>query len=200
MDSINFIKAYVEGSVSPADLEQAVFNDVELQKTLEDDSLDWSGTYIDTNPYDYLCINNITSISGRMNAQGVLQLFLDKKGKEYNSFAKYANDYELVLDCQPKYIDADVGFIEKHILNVDGSKSKAQIKKEIKNRFRDLFQSQKKPPRWIQSPQWPIVDEKPLFFMGQIVIKDCQFYHDDGEMYIFINPEHMEEVVIKQFY
>jgi hypothetical protein len=54
-----------------------------------------------------------------------------------------------------------------------------------------------KPPRWMQNPEWPIVDGKPLIFKYQS--NDVKDYSVSKIDYYFYNPENGEEVVVEQF-
>ena len=193
---MELIKGFVEGKISDNDLEAHLDN---LKLTLQDSSLSWSDTYIKTNPYDYLKSLKIKSIDGRLNAQGVLELFLKRKGITSIRYKKYSDDYDIILDSQPKYIDADVDFIERNVIPTT-KLSKGETKKLMKETFNNLFQFHKKPPKWIQSPNWPIINDKPLYFLGQLEIKDCDLFHDDGYVYIFIDQGNDKIETIKQFY
>jgi len=195
-NDMELIKGFVEGKISDNDLEAHLDN---LKLTLQDSSLSWSDTYIKTNPYDYLKSLKIKSIDGRLNAQGVLELFLKRKGITSIRYKKYSDDYDIILDSQPKYIDADVDFIERNVIPTT-KLSKGETKKLMKETFKNLFQFHKKPPKWIQSPNWPIINDKPLYFLGQLEIKDCDLFHDDGYVYIFIDQGNDKIETIKQFY
>jgi hypothetical protein len=60
-------------------------------------------------------------------------------------------------------------------------------------------------PRWIQNPEWPIVNGKPLIFAGQIDIEvrpgytSANFFHDDTSFYVFFGQK-MQPVVVTQQY
>lgn len=64
----------------------------------------------------------------------------------------------------------------------------------------NFFKYQTKPPQWIQNPNWPIRKEKPLFFLGQMEIKKSALLHDEGKVYLFIDPETGNIETVKQFY
>lgn len=195
-NDIEFIKDFVEGKISDNDLEAHLDN---LKLTLQDSSLSWTETYVKTNPYNYLKSLKIKSIDGRLNAQGVLELFLNRKRITSIRYKKYSEDYDIILDSQPKYIDADVDFIERLIIPTT-KLSKSETKKVMKETFKTLFQFHKKPPKWIQSPNWPIINDKPLYFLGQLEIKDCDLFHDNGYIYIFFDKDNDKLETIKQFY
>ena len=195
-DNLETIKDFVEGRLSDKELELKIEG---LKATLEDNSVSWTDTYVKTNPFHYLKTLKLTSISGRLNAQGVLELFLKRKGISSTRFKKYSDDYDLILDSQPKYIDADTDFIER-VIWPTGQHSKSETKQIMKERFKELFQFHKRQPKWIQSPNWPIKNDKPLYFLGQLEIKDCDLFHDDGSIYIFIDKETGNIESVKQFY
>ncbi len=60
-------------------------------------------------------------------------------------------------------------------------------------------------PRWIQAPNWPFADGRPLIFVGQIdvSVRDSKiasgFFHDDASFYLFIQPKGPTVVVEQQF-
>lgn len=201
-ETLNFLKEFVEGKISGPELETALSENSRLEVVLSDDSLSWAGTYIsDTTPFLYLAELNLKTIAGCYNAQGLIQLFLTKKGIFFSEYKVYEERYSLMLETEPKYIDVDMVFVERCILPAaEGLKVKAEIKQAIKERFKELFRYHTKPPRWIQSPQWIIKEEQPLFFLGQFEIKDCQLFRDNGFVYLFANEGNGEIETVKQFY
>lgn len=201
-ETLNFLKEFVEGKISGPELETALSENSRLEVVLSDDSLSWAGTYIsDTTPFLYLAELNLKTIVGCYNAQGLIQLFLTKKGIFFSEYKVYEERYSLILETQPKYIDVDMVFVESCILPAaEGLKVKAEIKQAIKERFKELFRYHIKPPRWIQSPQWIIKEEQPLFFLGQFEIKDCRLFRDNGFIYLFANEGNGEIETVKQFY
>lgn len=200
-DELKILKDFVEGTISSKVFEKHLFENSKFAELLSDKTLNLKDTYLaKTTIFFYLAEQKIQSITGQLNAQGAVELFLRKKGIKFNSYSKYSDDYGLILDSQPKYVDADLDFIEKHILPSEMTKSKAELKKEIKENFLRFFKYQTKPPKWIQNPHWIIKNEKPLFFLGQVAIKNCSIFHDDGAVYLFVNQETGEIETMKQFY
>ncbi|BAP32655.1 uncharacterized protein CHSO_3618 [Chryseobacterium sp. StRB126] len=200
-DAIQFLKDFVQGKISCKEFEQQLYTNPELEKLLSDSSVSWQKTYLqDTTPFLYLAEQNYTNPNGRLNAQQTVQLFLDKIGIKTTATSQYSNDYNWILSTSPKYIDADLGFIEKHILPEDKNLSKAEQKQHIKQRYAELFRYQTKPPKWIQNPEWPIQNNSPLFFLGQIEIKKCDLFQDDGFIYLFIELKTGTIETIKQLY
>lgn len=192
---------FLEEKLSLKDFEQQLYTNSELEQLLSDTSINWDGTYLkNTTAFLYLLEQNYNHAEGKLNAQGAVQLFLSKKGIEISASKQFAEDYDLILSTSPKYIDADPDFIERHILPKDKTLSKAEQKKQMKQRYAELFKYQTKPPKWIQNPDWLIKDDKPLFFLGQFEIKNCNLFHDNGSVYLFVDPETGNIETVKQFY
>ncbi|HCA05739.1 hypothetical protein [Chryseobacterium sp.] len=200
-DEIQILKDFVEGKLSDKDFEQQLYTNQDLEKRLSDPAIDWQGTYLqNTTAYFYLIEQNYKNAEGRLNAHGTVQLFLSKIGVEITASAQKSDEYEFILNNSPKYIDADAGFIEQRILPKDKTLSKSEQKQYIKQRYTELFKYQTKPPKWIQNPEWPIKNNLPLFFLGQIEIIKGDFFHDEGSMYLFMDPETEIIDIVKQFY
>ncbi|HLX64163.1 MAG TPA: hypothetical protein VKX17_23015 [Planctomycetota bacterium] len=44
-------------------------------------------------------------------------------------------------------------------------------------------------PRWIQTANWPVVDSRPMVFVGQIDIPAATSpFHDEASFYLFYDP------------
>ena len=58
-------------------------------------------------------------------------------------------------------------------------------------------------PEWIQEPQWPFADGKPMVFAGQIDISVTDlpfpFFHDDTSLYVFVGRKVKPIVVTQQY-
>lgn len=123
--------------------------------------------------------------------------YLEYYGFKINPTKKYEEAYLFLLDIQPSYVHIrDESFLEKLIESAPKGVSQAKLKKWLKDKIKELFQYEDKKPRWIQDPEWPIVNGKPLVFRYQ----SRQVKNDERVNYYFYDPETMEETVITQFY
>ena len=201
MDAITILKKFAEGTLTDQELERQLQENPQMEACLCNPSLDWHNTYLQhTTPYLYLAEMNIQTLTGRYEAQAMIQLFLEKSGIKSVDYKKYREDYELISRAQPKYVDAPPAFIEKHILLKESEHSKTAQQQLAKERFAALFRFHGKPPKWIQNPAWPIINEKPLFYLGALPIKNCDLFHDDGCIYIFTDPDTGLMTTIQQWY
>ena len=199
MNTIEILLQFVAGEISLKEFEHELYTNKEMEELLCDKSINWSGTYISTNLYDYLIELNYSRIESKVNAIGALELFFQEKGIEYVASKKHSEIYNLFSSTQPKYIDIESVFFEKFILPLDKDLSKSELKQYIRENYEKYFKYQSKPPKWIQNPQWIIKNDKPLFFIGQLELKN-EAFHDNGFIYAFLDTETGEVETVKQFY
>ena len=200
-DEFKILVDFAEGKLSSKDFEQEIYTNRKLEALLSDETVNWSGTYLqDSNPFLFLAEQNYGSADGRLNAQGAIQLFLEKMDIEANSTKQYSEDYDLLLATSPKYLEISTDFFEKYILPTDLSLSKSDKKQMIKKNIAQLFKYQTKPPKWIQNPNWPIKNDRPMYFLGRVDIIKDETFHDDGSVYLFADTETGSIETVKQFY
>jgi hypothetical protein len=88
-------------------------------------------------------------------------------------------------EAQPKWVSIDNDPLGAEIMSRTSGLPAAQrsgaIRREIEERFRYLDQT----PNWIQSPEWPIKDGRPLLFVGALDISKIR--HDITDLYVFID-------------
>lgn len=200
-EEIKILLNFAEGKLPSKDFEKEIYNNKNLEKLLSDKTIIWDGTYLQkSNPFLFLAQQNYNTASGRLNAQGTVALFLKKMNVSVSLSKKYSEEYDLLLASSPKYLDIDPDFFEKHILPANTSVTKSAKKVIIKKKIEELFRYQTKPPKWIQNPNWLIKNNKPMFFLGQVEIKDCDVFHDNGCVYLFADVETGVIETVKQFY
>jgi hypothetical protein len=73
----------------------------------------------------------------------------------------------------------------------------------LSQRLEQDFRSVKEKIRWIQRPEWPFADGKPMVFAGQIDVNketsSVDFYHDDASLYVFIGRKAPPVVVTQRY-
>lgn len=195
---------YVEGNISAARFHQMFLTDKKLKKILQKRM---SKEYMFLSDYDYSLYNylcneyefknrNWDSISMRLSLQAELKRFLDYLKIPYTSYEKYHEEYSFVLSIQPSWLDIDDDSIFQKILaEIPENLSKTQRVKVGKDKIRQLFKYDKTYPRWIQDPEWPIVNGKPLVFSHQENVKGEDFH----TYYYFYDEDTKEQTVVEQF-
>jgi len=207
MNTQNIILQFLTGKVDVTTFSDALYNDSDLEELLRDPSLTWHDSFIGKygDIFDYLIKLNYSRLGDIVNAIGVLELFLKKK--EFTGVTidqTYYNLHGLMLDSMPGYLNMDINvnstFFQNQISSIiEKEITKAEKKKQIREKFKSLFQYQSKPPRWIQSPEWLMKDDLPLFFVGQVELKHDSF-HDNGAVYIFLDTASGGIETVQQFY
>jgi len=82
----------------------------------------------------------------------------------------YKDDFDLCLDACPMYIGgveiAQANIIGGILASVPRTMSKTKRKKEVKARIIEAFHIEGKTyPRWIQEPEWPVYNGRPMRFL-----------------------------------
>ncbi len=195
---------YVEGRMSVTEFQHLFMTNKALRRILKihiRKDYDFLSDY-HYNLFEYLSdeydFKNKTwdCISMRSGLQYVLCVFLDNFGIEYVRCQKYRNDYSFLLDIQPDWLDVlDDSILQPIIDSIPKDLSKTKRIAMGKEKIRALFKYDKTYPRWVQSPEWPIVNGKPLVFSHQEKAKggDIRTY------YYFYDEDTKEQTVIEQF-
>jgi hypothetical protein len=194
---------FVSGAMRPESFAQAFYADPGFEPLLDDGAELPRPSYITgagcPNTYHFLLTRDFGGVGDVLNAQGALTQFLDRRGIPYVKTDEYENMHGLLLGAQPTWLDVDTKFLQTHVLpEAPADLKKAALKKWLRDRLKVLFKFASKPPRWVQSPQWPIRDDRPLVFLGQFAIKD--YFHDEAAVYVFHDPVSGECQTIIQVY
>ena len=187
-DPVQLVVGFVEGKVPPAAFAECLYENQALETFLSDPSLEWGSTYIVTNPYYYCLELDYGTTRGVLNAKGALQLFLDRKGIAATPDKATEQRHDLLTKVQPGWLDVDLDWLERTVLPEAGDRTGKNLETWLKGRLRELFRCRKRPPRWIQNPDWPIGENGPLYFLGQIAIDDCELFHDEAAAFVFLDP------------
>lgn len=199
-----YIIDYVEGRISSDEFQKQFVTNKFLQKILKKKLSQRYNFLMNYNYslYDYLCKEwdfvhrKWSSYTIQNMLQEVLSAFLDDNNIKYELYPKYAEEYTFLLNIQPAWLDIDDDNIFQQIIDsISQDVSQTQRIKLGKEKVRALFKYDKTYPRWVQSPEWPIVNGKPLVFSHQEKAKDG----DIRTYYYFYDEDTKEETVIEQF-
>jgi len=207
MNPLDTVLQFVTGEIDAQAFSDSLYNNTELETLLRDPALTWRDSYVGNygDIFDFLIQLNYSRLGDIVNAISVLELFLKKKEITGVTIDQtYYDLHGLMLDSMPAYLNMDINVNSDVFINniapiIDQEITKAEKKKQIREKFKSLFQYQTKPPRWIQSPNWLMKGDVPLFFVGQVELKHDSF-HDNGAVYIFLDTESGEIKTVQQFY
>ena len=96
-------------------------------------------------------------------------------------------------------------FFRKLLAQYHGEASHGSILAWLDQQIAQHFLALNDRPNWIQSPEWPFADERPMIFAGQIDVTvehggmPSQLFHDDTSLYVFLALGKPPVVVLQQY-
>ena len=200
--AIQVMRDFVEGKIDIQAFKYEFEHNGILKETLKNDPLCPQSTdYLppdSKNIIQFLEKNNWAKIGGQLCVWGEIERFLVRYNYPHKPTRGYSDRYGFLLDIQPRWLDiSDESFLSDKIISkapegLTRPKRIAWCKAKIKQ----LFKYEKSWPRWIQSPEWPIINGMPLIFKKQINDKRDSEKVD----FIFYDPDTGEEHIITQWY
>ena len=176
MKAIEILKNFVEEKLSTEELEMALYSNQELISLLENTK---AKPYMNSNStYEYLISQDLTSLDTKLNLVDIFREILDYMHIPYSSNSTTEKNFDLILEATPNWIPADMGY-----LNSLYDKYKPKTVTTFKKIVKEHFICMDKHPKWLQEPDWPIVDNIPAMFLGQLDISKLK--HDIAYLYIF---------------
>ena len=179
--ALDIIIQFVEGNITSEKFQEHLSGNNELISILTNNISRPSG--IGEDLYQYINRYGISTLVGKLNTIDALEKFLGENKVFFNKNTEIEKLYSLMLDIQPSWLDLPGWYVDK-MLKQSEDKPKFELKASLKAQILEDFKFTKK-PRWIQSPNWLFVNERPLFFIGQIDISNVR--HDSSQLYIFLD-------------
>ena len=194
MKPLDIICGFVRGDISPSEFESALYKDKELEESLSRNTP--LPPYVGENELYYFLIERDYKSFGELwDVQELLSQFLTCQGIKIEKTPKYKDIVKLIMKVQPKWLDIPGDYIE-YLVGLSDHNGNKELEEFLKKQIKDNFKSLKKPPKWLQSPNWPIENNHPLIFVGQIDISEIR--HDISYLYIFLNEEKESYVTIEE--
>ena len=177
--------SFVEGRLSPLEFEAALSSNPDLEAALSKPISIPPYTNLASTLFHYLIALSYTRAGDILNAQDAVVQFLKRHSVSVTPAQQPASLHDLLLAAQPRWLSADPSYIAT-LLEDAPNIPPAQLKRWLKVRILERFRFISKPPRWLQSPAWPIGPNGPLVFVGQLSISD--YFHDKAEVFVFHDP------------
>lgn len=192
MTNLNCIINFVEGKLSPAQFQEEVYTNTSLEKILSENTDNLFPYTNGKDIYTYIIEKNFNKIGDLYDIHEVLSNFLKIKNVQFNKNSVYKNLFNNILNIIPSYIGLPLDFIFE---NLNTQYIKGDINK-LKLFIKESFKYIKNKPKWLQEPQWPIDNKKPLLFLAQIDISIIR--HDTSQLYIFYNTDKDTFYIVEQ--
>lgn len=194
MTAIEIVKQFVEASISPEEFEARIHSDASIEALLKSESS--LPSYVaEPDLYTYAISQNYKSYESIYNVQTLLSSVLTKRSVVHKVEKKYEDLFTLTLKVQPKWLSLPSDFLFSLIegkKNLSVKDLQSWLREKIKNDFRSL----KTPPKWLQEPDWPIQDGKPMVFLGQFDVSELS--HDNAQVYVFFDEQKRTSHTITQ--
>jgi hypothetical protein len=184
-DVLAAIRAFASGELSPSAFRDRLYSDERFEAFLSHDPHLRPGNYVGPGVYYFLIDQDYEDPGGVLNAQGALAEFMDRNAIAYTKTPEYGEFYRLLLDVQPGWLCVDPKYVQDHMLPAAGQRSGDELRSWLQKEFGRRFRYVGEPPRWIQSPNWPISENGPLVFLGQLEVHG--YFHDDAAVYVFFD-------------
>jgi hypothetical protein len=180
---IRVILDFVEGRMETAAFEQALYHDPEVEKSLEDDPDRPSGSYVGRSLYQYLLQLDFRPPGDLLDIHGALRDFLERKKIPFKPATTVDETFEAILRALPPWLGMCEEFAYRELLPRAGGRTGSALTRWLRTEFKARFRYVSSPPKWVQSPEWPIGTNGPLVFLGQVVVKE--YFHDEGAVFVF---------------
>jgi hypothetical protein len=190
-EAIEIMKEFAEGRMSTLTFWNILKNNEIMREVLRKNKfLCFFGAYFEENNTDKV---DISKLRVRMEIFWMVQHFFKTAKYKITPYNAEEEEYLFWSDIQPEWLGiSDEDFLISIVYSAPQGLTKGEKKKWCQSKIKELFKYDKKPPEWIQEPEWPIANGEPLVFKNQI---------EDGSKgsYYFYNPNTYETVEIIQY-
>jgi hypothetical protein len=194
---IYYMKDFVEGKMSVYDFWDVFKNNEEIRSLLILDSKKNRKfpTYYDP---EYLLERvDINKLRDRVEIFWTVKRYFKNNKISTNPCNDDEKYLKFISSIQPNWLEIDEELLTKIVNSAPKELTKKEKEEWCKANIKEMFAYTDKPPMWMQNPEWPIIDGKPLIFKYQS--NDAKDHTVSKIDYYFYNPDNGEEVVIEQF-
>jgi hypothetical protein len=185
-DALQRIVAFVEGRLAPQELEHLLYHDPETQQLLQTERVPLDGDEPGDDVLTYLIHRNFADPGDLLDVQDQLSRWLERRGVSFRGTDAYRERYDLLLRVQPDWLDVDLNWLEQYVVPEAEGHAGVELETWLRERLLQLFRCVAEPPEWIQDPAWPINENGPLVFLGQLSV--FNYFHDEAAAYVFHDP------------
>ncbi len=194
-EKTELIVDFVEGRIQPIRFINAIYADSSFEDFFKGSEPIPPYTSVSYGIYQYLIERNFKFINEIVDTQDLLSKYLFSKGIDHKPDNSIIKRYDLLLKSQPKWLDLQPDYID-YLLKTAGDINGKELTNWLKKNISETFIYISAPPKWLQMPNWPIEDNRPLVFVGQIDISKIR--HDNSQLYIFYSDLKKEFNLVEQ--
>lgn len=191
-NAIDIMKSFAEGKISVYQFWEEYNQNITLFKLInEDEKLP-----VKNKAFLYQELN-LDELYHRCEIFRVVKVYFLRRNIELNFYNEDSNLYSDLLGVIPKYIDIDKVLVDTIINGCPYEIGTKERKKYIKKYIKDNYYYENYPPRWLQGPEWPIIDGKPAKFLYQNKFPNHLKWDDEVIIYHF-SDYNGNEVIVEQ--
>jgi hypothetical protein len=171
-----YLKDFVEGKISIYEFWDSFKNNEDLRSLLISDSKKHRKfiTYYD--PEYLLDRINLNKLRDRVEIYWTAKRYLNHNKLPSNPYNDDEEYFKFISSIQPSWLEIDEELLTKIIEEAPEESNKKEKAEWCKAKIKEMFIYVNKPPRWMQNPEWPIFDGKPLIFnINQMMLRIIQF-------------------------
>jgi hypothetical protein len=145
--------------------------------------------------FDKLRLINVDRIIMKKQIYKMFTQLLDLYGKKYND-NYFDSDFYLIDNMQQDWVNIhNDELISKLLMKVSSSMSVDEKNKAIYEEICKMFKFKKMKPKWLQSPEWPVVNGEPLVFVEQDYDPDDILVNQVTYIFLDVNSNKYHRVI-----
>ncbi|MFA7179334.1 MAG: hypothetical protein WC075_05355 [Dehalococcoidales bacterium] len=192
------VKDYVEGKITLETFWKIYISDMFIRNIFyrEKEQLTSFYSYFDCKK-EQLDNVDLSNIGIRISIFRMCKLYLQIKNIKFIPKSDDEDKYKILSIICPPWLQFDEEFLTSIIQNAPDNLNKANKTAWCRNRIANMFKVEKDYPKWLQNPEWPILNGVPLVFKSQSHTIDNK--STECIKYYFYHPETNEETIVEQF-
>lgn len=195
-DALKIIKNFVEGKISILDFKAQCKNDLEFRNFIKNVNNNMVEDKFDNNILKMVDKINWNNYSNQFKIQLAFARILFDENIEMKRTSLYYEKACEFADLIPDWLSDDaMTYVDEEIIDkVPEELNEKDRKKWIKQRIKETFKYEKKPPEFAQEGVWPQDED------GNFLVFRKQKEKGELVTYTFVNPKTKEEVECQEMY
>ena len=183
-EALQTVIDFVEGQLNARQLEATLYSRLsEFEQLLNQDPNIPVHSYAAPSVFLFIIKQDFGDPGDVLSIHGALSDYLQRNGIANDPTSIYGDFYELLLQAQPGWLFAETKYLSDLVGSSEG-RTGEELKQWLHAELLKQFCYLSSPPDWIQDPAvWPMGDDGPLFFLGQIAVEG--YFHDVAAAYVF---------------
>ena len=184
------VVTFIEGKMTAKELERRLqANPSGFEKVLNSDPNLPPG-YLDQGVYFFVIQQDLNHIADVHRVYSELQNYLFRNTVTSDGTEGYNQLFGDLLSAQPDWLNVlESDYFLKEVLPDAVDRSGKELEHWVQDQLLERFRYVSGPPNWIQNQDWPINENGPLVFFGELEVGN--YFHDDARAYVFYDEASM---------